>query len=117
MANEEKDTIKEEILAIKKQLEQVIKRIDRMEFGPANARPLNMDMLYFRNDRERYLRRDVIDTYLDGKPVVEQELREAIVYLLNRLSEFADGLAIQLRRPKVDPKCDPRRVRKSLVAW
>lgn len=75
--------------------------------------PRLRDMMYFRSERERYLRREVADEFLKGKEVNQEELREAVYYMCCALSQAGDAIWAarkrEERRQSRSPYPYPRR--------
>lgn len=75
------------------------------------------ELMYFRSERERYLRREVLDEYLRGGEVDSKELREAVYYLCTYLSEAGDAVAAahrkEMKRREFKPPFSDKRSRRS----
>lgn len=70
--------------------------------------PRLRDMMYFRGERERYLRREVADEFLNGKEVNQEELREAVYYMCCALSQAGDAIWAARKREEQKRHLPPR---------
>lgn len=67
--------------------------------------PKPYELIYFRDNRERYLRREILDKFASGEEVDMRELRSAVAAMVNRYCELGDALEryAKLEREKVRP--------------
>ena len=82
--------------------------IDLEAKAQGDWRPPNVtNMIYFRDKRERHLRRDILDKFTSGEDVDMSELRSAVAALVNRHCELGDALVYWQKKEIVDRRPIP----------